>query len=951
MPVAVSTDRAHREDIRLLGRLLGAVIDAHEGRPVYDAVETIRRTAVQFRREGAAADEKALEALLNQLSQEHVNSVVRAFSYFLHLSNIAEDRDQQRRLRREWLDIGTAPRGSLRNAVQVLAAKGHSVQAIRKFLETACLVPVLTAHPTEVQRKSTLDIHHAIARLLPQREAGVQRGLSPREAREFELTLLGHITTLWQTRLLRDSRLTVADEIENALSFYRSTFLRMLPAVYGDLDELLDADASGAVASGADASGGNPFAPPSPRVAPFLRMGSWIGGDRDGNPNVNADTLHYAAMRQAGTAFEYYLDEIHALGAELSLHGLLGRTPKALLALSEQSGDDSPHRRDEPYRRALTGIYGRLAATARTLTGQNLGRPQALARQPYASPDEFARDLQILADALVAQRSTPVLRLRLTSLQHAVAAFGFHLACIDLRQSSDVHERTLSELLARAGVADDYASLDEAARVTLLRRELAHARPLTSPWLTYSEETTRELAIFRCAANLRERLGDDAIRQAIISHTETLSDLLEVLVLQKETGLFVPGDAGQGDETRSRHGLAVVPLFETIADLENGPGIMDAWLQLPEIKALLQQGHAGIQEVMLGYSDSNKDGGILTSNWVLYRCERELVEVFARHGVRMRLFHGRGGTVGRGGGSSFDAILSQPAGTVAGQMRLTEQGEVIQSKYKEAHTGRWHLELLTAAMLEASLVHDNPAAEDHALKRYGDIMSTLSESAFHAYRQLVFHTPGFVEYFHATTPISEIASLNIGSRPAARGAGKRIEDLRAIPWGFSWSQCRLLLPGWYGVGTAVDAYLQGDPTRLATLQAMARDWPFFRTLLSNLEMVLAKTDLGIASRYAQLMPDAQLRERIFGAIRQEWERTMAAVRQITGQAELLQNEPELARSIRDRIAYIDPLNHLQIELLRRHRAAQAAGREPDVRVRNGIHITINGVAAGLRNTG
>ncbi len=934
-------DRALRDDIRFLGRLLGDSIHAHEGRSVFDTIETIRRTAVQFRREGKAADGRSLERLLKRLPQDKVNAVVRGFAYFLHLSNIAEDRDQHRQRRAAALSGEAPQRGSLADTVGRLADRGHDARALRTFLAEACVVPVLTAHPTEVQRKSTLDIHHEIARLLPQRDTP----LTPDETREFERTLLARIATLWQTRMLRDTRLSVADEIQNALSYYRSTFLRVIPDVYAHLAELLPLPAKGARSA---AAAQDVFAPPQPPVAPFLRMGSWIGGDRDGNPNVNRDTLHYAAEHQAATVFEFYLGEVHALGAELSLNALLGEASPALQTLADRSGDTSAHRHDEPYRRALIGVYGRLASTAQALTGRNLARREAAQQPAYDDPAGFAADLQVLADSLIAQRAAPVLRLRLMGLQQAIAVFGFHLATVDLRQSSDVHERALTELFARAGVTPDYGKLDELERVALLRHELSHTRPLASPWLDYSEDTTRELAVLRCAAELRQRFGADIVRQTIVSHTETLSDLLEVLVLQKEAGLIVPDDV-------SVPGLSVVPLFETIDDLEAGPQIMSAWLDLPEVSERLRAGHANTQEVMLGYSDSNKDGGILTSTWALYLCERELVTVFAARGVRMRLFHGRGGTVGRGGGSSFDAILAQPPGTVAGQIRLTEQGEVIQSKYKEAETGRWHLELLVSASLEASLAPAGRTDEDEAMARYGDTVRELSASAKAAYRALVFETPEFPEYFHATTPLSEIAGLNIGSRPAARGKGSRIEDLRAIPWGFSWAQCRLLLPGWYGFGSAIEAYLQSGPgrkrDRLERLRSMAREWPFFRTLLSNLEMVLAKTDLGIASRYAQLMPERAVRDRIFGTIQDEWTRTVSAVKQVTGQRELLETQPRLARQIRDRIAYIDPLNHLQIELLRRHREAEAAGDESDVRVRNAIHITINGVAAGLRNTG
>lgn len=930
------TDRALRGDIRLLGKLLGDVIRAHEGEPMFDTIEAIRQNAVAFRRDDDPAAGQALDATLAELSQEDANLVVRAFTYFLHLSNLAEDRDQHRQRRERALAGGEPERGSLRHTLRELADQGHDADTIRALLADACLVPVLTAHPTEVQRKSTLDNHHALAGLLPR----LDQDLTADERKALQRALLGRITTLWQTRLLRNMGLQVADEIDNALTFYRQTFLPEIPALYADLAEWLE----GAAADD------DAFAPPPPPLPPFLRMGSWIGGDRDGNPNVDEATLEHAARQQAATALDHYLEEVHALGAELSLSALLGPIPTDLRELAAGSPDTSPHRQDEPYRRALIGIYGRLAATATELTGQASARRRAAPGTPYPDAEAFAADLNILAQALIAQRAAPILRLRLAALQRAVAVFGFHLATIDLRQSSDVHERVITELFRTAGAHDDYAALDEARRVELLRQELRQTRPLVSPWLPYSDETTRELAILRTAAQLRRRFGNDVVRHTIVSHTETLSDLLEVLVLQKESGLIPPGTPPAAQD-----GLMVVPLFETIADLEHGPDIMARWLDLPEVAARVSAAQAGIQEVMLGYSDSNKDGGILTSSWALYQCERRLVNIFSERGVRLRLFHGRGGTVGRGGGPSYDAILAQPPATVAGQLRLTEQGEVIQSKYNDAQTGRWHLELLVSATLAASLSPASVGDDDAALQQYGELLQELSDHAFQAYRQLVYDTPDFARYFFESTPINEIAALNIGSRPASRKRSARIEDLRAIPWGFSWAQCRLLLPGWYGVGAAIRHHLDTIPSereaRLARLRQMARDWPFFRNLVSNLEMVLAKTDLALASRYAALVGDDGLRERIFGAIRREWKCSVAAVLDITGQRYLLENQPLLARSIRNRTAYIDPLNHLQVELLRRHRQRVEEDREPDVRERNGLHMTINGVAAGLRNSG
>ena len=935
-----------RHDIRLLGRFLGAVIAECEGKRVFDTIETLRRTAVKFRREGNEADSKLLEQRVKRLQGNDPNSVARAFSYFLHLANIAEDRDQNRRQRTRALAGDTAPRGSLRDAVQTLGKQGVGVARIRRLLADASVVPVLTAHPTEVQRKSTLDVHREIALALTQRDGE----LTPDELAELDAALLGRVATLWQTRMLRYTRLTVADEIENALSYYRSTFLQVIPRLYADLSKLLNREPT------------KPFAAPPVPLEPFLRMGSWIGGDRDGNPNVDAATLERALLRQATVLFEHYLQEVHALGAELSITTLLISADPELLSLADNSGDDSPHRSDEPYRRALVGVYARLAATAQALTGQDLARRSTVAAPAYQAPRELSADLAVIAASLAAHHASPIAKLRLSGLQQAVEVFGFHLATVDLRQSSDVHERALAELFERAGTLHegkplDYLALDEDARVALLRAELAQARPLASPWIAYSEDTTRELAVLRAAAAGRARYGKQAVRQTIVSHTETLSDLLEVMVLQKEAGLIAP----VGQDLDPDDGLMVVPLFETIPDLQRGADIMAAWLDLPEVRQRVKQAQNGAQEVMLGYSDSNKDGGFLTSNWSLYQAERALVDVFSSRHVRLRLFHGRGGSVGRGGGSSFDAILAQPPGTVAGQIRLTEQGEVIQSKYKDAEVGRWHLELLVAATLESSLAPraEATSAEDAHMAQHGPAMSFMSDTAQRTYRGLVYDTPRFAEYFFAATPISEIAGLNIGSRPASRKKGQRIEDLRAIPWGFSWAQCRLMLTGWYGMGSAIEAYLEvgaeGGPrsrrARLAQLREMARDWPAFRTLLSNMEMVLAKSDLAIAARYAQLVPQRGLRERVFGLISAEHGRTLAMLKLLT-QRELLADNPTLQDSLRERFAYIDPLNYLQIDLIRRHRAAQNNPKaEIDERVQRAIHLTINGIAAGLRNSG
>jgi len=932
VPKESDKDAPLREDIRLLGRLLGDVIRQQEGDAVFDIVETVRQTAVRFRRESDPEAGADLDKLLKKLTRDQTNAVVRAFSYFSHLANIAEDQHHNRR-RRAHLLAGSAPQsGSVAATLATLDAAGVTGKALQNFFSEALISPVLTAHPTEVQRKSILDAGREIARLLTERDLP----LTPAERQRNTQLLHAEVAKLWQTRMLRYERLAVADEIENALSFYRITFLRELPGLMEDIEHETLAQY------------------PNLRklsLPPFVQMGSWIGGDRDGNPNVNAATMQRAMLRQSTTIFDFYLDEVHALGAGLSISTLLVSVSPELQAMADASPDQSPHRTDEPYRRALILVYARLAATARQLGVQNILRHEVGSADAYASADDFIADLDVIGDSLRAHHGQALTRPRLDTLRRAADIFGFHLATLDMRQSSDVHERVLGELFRVAGFSEDYAAMSEEDKVRLLQAELSQPRLLRSPYLNYSDETVSELAVFKAARLIRADFGGRAIRNYIISHTETLSDLLEVLVLQRENGLLRVKPDGSLEA-----GLMVVPLFETIPDLRHAAAIMDSWLSQPQVRALVAR-EGDLQEVMLGYSDSNKDGGFLTSNWELYKAEVGLVQVFEKHGVKLRLFHGRGGTVGRGGGPSHDAILAQPAGTVNGQFRLTEQGEIIASKFSNPEIGRRNLELVVAAVMEASL--RPPISDSKHAKRLAEferVMETLSEYAYRAYRHLVYETPGFTDYFFAATPIAEIAELNIGSRPASRKSTRRIEDLRAIPWGFSWGQCRLLLPGWYGFGSAVDAWLNDESSgsktkKLALLRAMVKEWPFFSTLLSNMDMVLSKTDLAVASRYASLVADRKLRKTIFSRIAAEHERSVECLAMVTGTKGRLSGNPTLARSIKNRLAYLDPLNHLQVELIKRHRSWKEQGRESDIRVHRGIHLSINGVAAGLRNTG
>ena len=944
---AADKNRPLVEDIRLLGRILGDVIREQEGKEAYDLVERVRQLSVGYRLKRDAQAGRALDRLLKNLSGDQTVSVIRAFSYFSHLANIAEDRHQVR-LREAQALQGDLQQGSLALTFERLAAADIRAADIVRTLDHAYISPVLTAHPTEVQRKSILDAERAIAELVEQRD----HLRIERERADNEALIRARVTQLWQTRMLRNTKLTVADEIENALSYYQSTFLRQIPRMYRDIEAAL----------------------PGHPIASFFRMGNWIGGDRDGNPYVTAATLQTALARQSETVLRFYLTEVHQLGGELSISATLAPIAPAMRALAEASPDHNPHREDEPYRRALVGVYARLAATLHALTGTEALRHAVPPQNPYPSAADFLADLQVIEASLNAHHAQALTAPRLRPLMRAVQVFGFHLATVDLRQSSDKHEAVLAELMRIAKIEPDYSALDEAARRTVLLKLLNDARPLRVRAASYSELAVSELAIFETALEMRRRYGPDALRHCIISHTEEASDLLEVLLLMKETGLMrgTLDDAeasAAGSPGGSVADLIVVPLFETIGDLRNAAPIMRSFYALPGITELVKRSGVGPdgraraeQDIMLGYSDSNKDGGTFTSNWELYRAEIALVELFDAlgrdHGIKLRLFHGRGGTVGRGGGPSYQAILAQPPGTVNGQIRLTEQGEVIASKYAHPEIGRRNLETLVAATLEATLLPSTAggrkAGRMGAPKSFLDAAAAISEASYTAYRKLVYGTPGFTEYFFSATPIREIAGLNIGSRPAARKATNAIEDLRAIPWGFSWGQCRVALPGWCGFGSAIDTFLTRDAAtraeRLALLQKMHKQWPFFQTLLSNLDMVIAKSDLGIAARYVELVEDKKLGRRIFGLIQAEWALTNEALTLITGHTDRLASNPSLARSIQHRFPYLDPLNHLQVELMRRHRQRRE-GDPGNERMQRGIHISINGVAAGLRNTG
>ena len=880
-----------RGGVRLLGRLLGDVIREQEGQGVFDLIEDIRRRSVGAHRQGLS--DPALDATLQALTLDQARLLIRGFAIFSQLANIADDCEVRRLAAAEdpFAELG--------------ASRTLPVDAAARFLDVAVLTPVLTAHPTEVRRKSILDRELAITGLLERTDG--------RPGEEAEAQLKREIRTLWQTRMLRPVRLNVTDEIDNAVSIFAITFLTQLPVLKRRLARLAGVDGP---------------------MAPCVQVGSWIGGDRDGNPFVNAQTLDYAVSRQGELVIDHLLEQVHLLGSELSLSADFSMISPALEALAEASGDRDDHRDDEPYRRALAGCYARLAATRALATGRPPPRPSHLTGAPYPGPDALLEDLAVVAQSLEAGGGGDLAQGRLADLREAARSFGFHLAVMDLRQNADVHERVVAELLARAGVCPDYLGLSEAARLQLLAAELASPRPLRFPSADYSAETLSEMAVVDAAARLRGRFGEGAIANYVISKTASASDLLEVAILLKEAGLFAPGPA-------PACALRIVPLFETIQDLRAGAKIMAAYFDLPLARALVA-GQGDLQEVMIGYSDSNKDGGYVTSNWEIRSAINALADLFARRGIALRTFHGRGGAVGRGGGPSFEAISALPAGALSHGIRITEQGEVISSKYGHPLAGLLSLETIVAAALQANFAREPDAADGPG----ADLLAALSVAACDAYRALVYETPRFEVYFRQSTPLGEIADLKIGSRPASRTQSSRIEDLRAIPWVFSWSQSRVMLPGWYGFGSAVNALTATALDALERLRGLFAHSRFFRSVVANLEMVLAKSSLPIAARYAGLVEDRDLAEAVFGRIRAEWAATRDAVLAITGQSELLDHDERLGRSVRVRLPYIDPLNVLQVELLRRYRAGAA-----DEGIRRGIHMSINGISAGLRNSG
>ena len=895
------TSRHVRQNANLLSDLLSEAIAYLEGE---DAAALVTKARKASARDDESNDAPVLDHLFADLSNEQAVFLARAFASHSLLANIGEDVAGRRRHAEAAALPGDERPRTLVDAVAALKAGGKSDADIARTFAAMNVVPVLTAHPTEVRRRSMVDRETEISRLMALRRHHLPADLES----DIRERLFREIALMWRTRLYRPERITVKDEIRNALSIVRTSILPAIIDLYGDWTAQIAHNAE---------------------LAPLLKMGSWLGGDRDGHPGVNGDTLKLALSSQSRVILDWYAGEVRKLWSNLAISTAYTPVSDELMALAGQAKDPSVHRIDEPYRLALELVFDRLTAVSQKLTGQPVAYANgATDVEPYAHPDGFVADLAIVIDSLERNGGERLVGTSLRTLVEVAKACGFHLMSLDLRQNADVHERTLHELFQRAGTGARYLDLPEEERCRVLIEELSHQRPLVSPFTAYGEETRRELATMEAAAQAVRDYGHGCLGAYVISKSATLSDILEPLVLLKQVGLVWGGAA-------PRSSVKISPLFETIEDLEQGPRVLRQWLELPISRTIL--GDKPVQEIMLGYSDSNKDGGYVASRRGVARGASALAFEADRMGVGLQLFHGRGGSVGRGGGPAAEAVMAQPAGTVQGRIRMTEQGEMIARRFGDQPTARRNLDGLAAAVLMASdrpVVRPDPKVEA--------AMTALAQASFEGYRALVYDDPAFEDFFWSATPIGEIVGLNIGSRPASRTASRKIEDLRAIPWVFSWSQSRFMLPGWYGFAAGVER----AGLSVQQLQDLAGGFDFFASLLSNMELALAQSHMDIAGRYVALSPDPANATRIFETIKAEHEAAQRLALTIRGGTSLLDNQPELAESVALAGLSVDPLNHLQLELLSRRRAG-----DQDEAVRLAIQLTVAGIAAGLRNTG
>lgn len=864
------------------------------------APETFEKI-IQLKELSTQEDYQGLNRLVTSLSNDEMVYISRYFSILPLLINISEDVDLAYEINHQ-NNIDQDYLGKLSTTIKLVAEKENAVE----ILEHLNVVPVLTAHPTQVQRKSMLDLTNHIHSLL-RKYRDVKLGLINKD--KWYNDLRRYIEIIMQTDMIREKKLKVTNEITNAMEYYNSSFLKAVPHLTTEYKRL-------AQAHGLNLKQAKP-----------ITMGMWIGGDRDGNPFVTAETLKQSALTQCEVIMNYYDKKIYQLYREFSLSTSIVNVSKQVREMARQSKDNSIYREKELYRRALFDIQSKIQATKTYLIeDEEVGTR-------YETANDFYKDLIAIRDSLLENKGESLISGDFVELLQAVEIFGFYLASIDMRQDSSVYEACVAELLKSAGIHSRYSELSEEEKCDLLLKELEEdPRILSATHAEKSELLAKELAIFKTARVLKDKLGDDVIHQTIISHATRLSDMLELAILLKEVGLV--------DTERAR--VQIVPLFETIEDLDHSEETMRKYLSLSLAKKWIDSRN-NYQEIMLGYSDSNKDGGYLSSCWTLYKAQQQLTAIGDEFGVKVTFFHGRGGTVGRGGGPTYEAITSQPLKSIKDRIRLTEQGEVIGNKYGNKDAAYYNLEMLVSAAINRMITQKK--SDTNTPNRYEAVMDQVVDRSYDVYRDLVFGNEHFYDYFFESSPIKAISSFNIGSRPAARKTITEIGGLRAIPWVFSWSQSRVMFPGWYGVGSSFKEFINKNPENIAILRDMYQNWPFFQSLLSNVDMVLSKSNMNIAFEYAKLCEDEQVKA-IYETILNEWQVTKNVILAIEGHDELLADNPYLKASLDYRMPYFNILNYIQLELIKRQRRGELSSDQERL-----IHITINGIATGLRNSG
>lgn len=922
MTADMEKDHPLRRDVRFLGHILGDVLVMEGGQALLEVVENIREMTKQLRVSYDPDVLKRCRELIRGLSPSMRRDVIRAFAIYFQLVNIAEQNHRIRRHREYRLSSGAVQRDSIASSVLKLKKRGLSAMQVEQVLGYLSLELVITAHPTEAMRRTVLDIHHRIAERVMELDNPY---LTEEDRERIREEILAEVHTLWQSCELRQRKPTVMDEVSNGLYYLDETLFDVLPDVHAELEKCLRQE----------------YPEHDWHVPTFLRFGSWIGGDRDGNPSVTPEVTWNTLKMQRNLALSKYEQAVRSLIQKLS-HSTRNTTVSDELLRSLERDrqevkledeDQSEWRNlNEPYRWKCSFMLARLRNTRLDRSDQGI----------YSGPEAFLADLHLLADSLRLHRAHVLADREVARLIRQVELFGFHLLTLDIRQHSAEHEKALTEILKSLGIVENYGELSEEQKIKLLTDLLADPRPLTSPYMRFSPETEQSLELFRVIARAKETFGDEAIRNYLVSMTRGTSDLLEVVLFAKEVGLF----RKTGDQVTLR--LHVVPLLETIDDLHRAREIMEAYFSHPAYVPAMRAGHP-YQEIMLGYSDSNKDGGMLTANWELYRAQRELCRLAREYGINVKYFHGRGGALGRGGNPLNRSIEAKPPETVLGGVKITEQGEVLSSRYALKPIASRSLEQATSALLlSAATALTGEGNEPEAV--WVETMDEISDYALEKYQQLVFGDPAFLSFFHEATPLPEIGELKIGSRPTRRKNSRAFEDLRAIPWVFAWTQSRYLFPAWYAAGTGFARYIEKDPDGLKRLKEMYRKWPFFHSLMDNLHMALAKADFVIAREYASLAGDPKDGERIFRIIEEEYRKTRELVLKITGHKEILDYVPVIQESIRLRNPYVDPLSFIQVDLLGKLRS-KTGPEESKEEVLEQVLLTINGIAAGLRNTG